>query len=80
MSDLTTTNIIQQLEGRLQRIEYVTSGRSDGDLLKDNNRSASSKLGDLEQSLGRLISKSRVIQDLLTLRKFVFGILGMSTR
>jgi hypothetical protein len=64
--DRTATDIIEQLEGRLRRIEHVTSGQR---ILKDGNRSASMKLRDLEQGLGQLVSKSRVIQDLLKLRK-----------
>lgn len=67
--DRTTIDIIEQLEARLQRIEYVTSGHLDGSVLKDDTRSASMRLRDLEQGLGQLVSKSRVVQDLLKLRK-----------
>jgi hypothetical protein len=62
-------DVIEQLEGRLQRIEYVVSGHLDKTVPKDDTRSASMRLRDLEQGLNRLISKSRVIQDLLKLRR-----------
>jgi len=68
--DRTATDIIEQFEARLQRIEYATSGHLDGSILKDDNRSANMRLRDLEQGLGQLVSKSRVVQDLLKLRKF----------
>ena len=67
--DRTTTDIIEQLEARLQKIEYVTSGRLDESVLKEDNRSANMRLRDLEQGLNQLVSKSRVVQDLLKLRK-----------
>jgi len=67
--DRTTTGIIEQLEARLQRIEYVTIGHLDKSVLNDNKRSVYVRLGDLEHGLNQLVSKSRVIQDLLKLRK-----------
>lgn len=63
----TPIDVIEQLEGRLQRIEYVVSGHLDKTILKDDTRLASMRLRDLEQGLNQLISKSRVIQDLLKL-------------
>jgi hypothetical protein len=77
--DRTATDIIEQLETRLQRIEYVTSGHLDGSVLKDDNRSASMRLRDLEQGLGQLVSKSRVVQDLLKLRKLFPTYLAVSS-
>jgi len=65
--DRTTTSIIEQLEARLRRIEYVTSGHLDGTILKNDNQSASMRLRGLEQELGQLVSKSRVVQDILKL-------------
>jgi hypothetical protein len=65
----TPIDMIEQLEARLQRIEYVVSGHLDKSILKNDTRSASTRLRDLEQSLNQLVSKSRVIQDLLKLRK-----------
>ena len=67
--DRTTTGIIEQLEARLQRIEYVTIGHLDKSVLNDNKRSVYVRLGDLEHGLNQLVSKSRVIQGLLKLRK-----------
>ncbi len=77
--DRTTTDIIEQLEARLQRIGYVTSGHLDGSIVKDDSRSASMRLRDLEQGLGRLVSKSRVVQDLLKLRKLFLAVLAISS-
>jgi hypothetical protein len=76
--DRTATDIIERLEARLQRIEFVTSGHLDGSVLKDDTRSASMRLRDLEQGIGQLASKSRVIQDLLKLRKLFPNLLGVS--
>lgn len=65
----TPIDVIEQLEARLRRIEYVTSGHLDKSILKNDTRSATMRLRDLEQCLNRLVSKSRVVQDLLKLRK-----------
>lgn len=65
----TSIDVIEQLEARLQRIEYVTCGYFDKSKLTDDTRSASLRLRNLEQSLDQLVSKSRVIQELLKLRK-----------
>jgi hypothetical protein len=77
--DRTTPDIIEQLEARLRRIEYITSGHLDGSVLKNDNRPVSMRLKDLEQGLGQLVSKSRVVQDLLRLRKLFLFLCAVSS-
>ena len=76
--DQTTSEIIEQLEARLRRIEYVTLGHLDGSILNDDSKSASMILKVVEQGLGHLVSKSRVVQDLLKLRKLLL-VLALSS-
>lgn len=68
--DKTATETIDLLEARLRRIEYAVNGQA-GDAaaaIHDSTAPVVKRLADLEQSLHQLASKSRVIQDLLTLR------------
>jgi hypothetical protein len=67
--DRTASDTIELLEARLQRIEYVITGRSKDGSFRDGGKSITTKLQDLEHSLDRLVAKSRVMQDLLKLRK-----------
>ena len=68
--DKTATETIDLLEARLRRIEYAVSGQTGEAVGSTQNSTApvAKRLADLEQSLHQLASKSRVIQDLLTLR------------
>lgn len=68
--DKTATETIDLLEARLRRIEYAICGQAGeaGAPTRDSSAPVVKRLTDLEQSLHQLASKSRVIQDLLTLR------------
>jgi hypothetical protein len=66
--DSTAIETIELLEARLRRIEYAICGQVGPATTQDSNASAAKRLADLEQSLHQLASKSRVVQDLLTLR------------
>jgi hypothetical protein len=66
--DSTAIETIELLEARLRRIEYAIRGQVGEATTHDSNGSAAKRLADLEQSLHQLASKSRVVQDLLTLR------------
>jgi hypothetical protein len=64
---------IDLLEARLKRIEYAVCGHIDGgtsEIGKEEN--AAKRMRELEYSLHQLASKSRVIQDLLKLRRCLF--------
>jgi hypothetical protein len=69
--DNTATETIDLLEARLRRIEYAINGQA-GEATTTTTHDASApvakRLADLEQSLHQVTSRSRVIQDLLTLR------------
>ncbi len=65
----TASDTIELLEARLRRIEYVINGHWDEREVQDNTKSADARLRDLEHSLSQLVAKSRVMQDLLKLRK-----------
>lgn len=69
--DKTATETIDLLEARLRRIEFVLSGKDGSSTTTSdvNTTSAVQRLADLEHSLHQLASKSRVAQDILTLRK-----------
>jgi hypothetical protein len=68
--DKTALETIDLLEARLQRIELTLRGQVGETSMTVNTASAAQRLADLEHSLHQLASKSRVVQDLLTLRKF----------
>jgi hypothetical protein len=68
--DKTTVETIDLLEARLRRIEYAVYGQVNESTLSSNKTSATQRLAALEHSLHQLASKSRVVQDLLRLRKF----------
>jgi hypothetical protein len=68
--DKTAVETIDLLEARLRRIEYAVCGRVDESALSSNKKSATQRLAALEHSLHQLASKSRVVQDLLRLRKY----------
>jgi hypothetical protein len=72
--DKTAVETIDLLEARLRRIEYVVCGQVDEPTLTDSKKSAAQRLAAIEYSLHHLASKSRVVQDLLRLRKFPNGI------
>jgi hypothetical protein len=67
--DKTAVETIDLLEARLKRIEYAVCGHVGDARIPSNKLSASKRLADLEHSLHQLASKSRVVQDLLRLRK-----------
>jgi hypothetical protein len=67
--DKTAVETIDLLEARLRRIEYVVCGQVDESALSSNKTTATQRLAVLERSLHQLASKSRVVQDLLRLRK-----------
>jgi hypothetical protein len=68
--DKTAVETIDLLEARLQRIEYAVCGQVDESALSSNKKSATQRFAALEHSLHQLASKSRVVQDLLRLRKY----------
>jgi hypothetical protein len=68
--DQTTVETIELLEVRLRRIEYAVCGQVDEATLSNNKQPISKRLSELEHSLHQLASKSRVVQDLLRLRKY----------
>lgn len=67
-SNQIASDTIELLEARLRRIEYVLFGQQEIAVSEDK-RSASRRLQDLENALSQLVTKSRVMQDLLKLRK-----------
>jgi len=73
--DRTASDTIDLLEARLQRIQYVIFGQGTHDAVNNNKRSASVRLRELEHALNQLISNSRVMQDLVKLRKYSRAIL-----
>lgn len=73
--DKTAIETIELLQARLRRIEYAVCGQVDESALSSNKLSATQRLTALEHSLHQLASKSRVVQDLLRLRKFPVAIL-----
>jgi hypothetical protein len=66
--DNTAIETIDLLEARLRRIEYAICGQAGEAPPRDRTTPAVQRLADLEQSLHQIASRSRVIQDLLTLR------------
>jgi hypothetical protein len=84
--DNTATETIDLLEARLRRIEYALNGQtgeatatttpSTGPTTATNDATepVSKRLADLEQILHQMTSRSRVIQDLLTLRSSPYKI------
>lgn len=73
--DKTAIETIDLLEARLRRIEYAICGRVEAATSTTGKTSAVKRLGQLEHSLHQLASKSRVIQDLLKLRKFACSLI-----
>lgn len=71
-SDDTAGLTLDLLEGRLRNIEYAINGHFDGATSSLEQKSAAQRLSDLENALDRLATKSKVVQDLLKLRKFKF--------
>ena len=69
--DKTAVETIDLLEARLRRIEYAVCGQVNESALSSNKTSAAQRLAALEHSLHQLASKSRVVQELLRLRKFL---------
>jgi hypothetical protein len=67
--DKTAVETIDLLEARLRRIEYAICGQVDKSTLSSNKTSVAQRLAALEHSLHQLALKSRVVQDLLRLRK-----------
>lgn len=67
--DETALETIELLEARLRRIEYAVCGEADKVSLTKRDVPASKRLSELEHALHQLASKSRVVQDLLRLRK-----------
>ena len=74
--DKTAIETIELLQARLRRIEYAVCGQVDQSALSSNKQSATQRLTALEHSLHQLASKSRVVQDLLRLRKFLVALLN----
>jgi hypothetical protein len=67
--DKTASDTIELLEARLQRIGYVITGHDSKSIVEDGRKSANGLLRDLEHGLSQLTARSRVIQDLLRLRR-----------
>jgi hypothetical protein len=67
--DKIAVETIDLLEARLKRIEYAVCGHVEEPTLSSGKAPAVKRLADLEHSLHQLASKSRVVQDLLRLRK-----------
>lgn len=61
------SNTIELLEARLRRIQYVTFGQQEL-MVTEDKIPATRRLKDLESALDQLVTKSRVMQDLLRLR------------
>ncbi len=74
--DKTAIEMIELLQARLRRIECAVCGEVDESALVSNKHSATQRLTALEHSLHQLASKSRVLQDLLRLRKYPVAILN----
>lgn len=67
--DNTASDTIELLEARLERVRYVIAGLNSDSAVKEGRKSAYGRLEDLEHGLDQLIAQSKVIQDLLKLRK-----------
>lgn len=74
--DKTAIETIELLQARLRRIEFAVCGQVEESALSSNKHSATQRLTALEHSLHQLASKSRVVQDLLRLRKFLVALLN----
>ena len=71
--DKTALETIDLLEARLKRIEYAVCGHVDEATISNGEENnAAKRLGELEHSLHQLAMRSRVVQDLLQLRGFVW--------
>lgn len=71
--DNTAVETIDLLEARLKRIEYAVRGHIDETAPARTEDSAYKRLADLEHALHELASKSKVVQDLLRLRRCFVG-------
>jgi hypothetical protein len=67
--DETAVETIDLLEARLRRIEFAVCGQVKDAPARDGQFSTVQRLRKLESSLHQLASKSKVVQDLLRLRK-----------
>src|SRR5436190_23483072 len=67
--DQTACDTIELLEARLKRLHYVITGHHPEVVTTNSRTPANVMLKDLERGLDQLIAKSKVIQDLLKLRK-----------
>lgn len=69
--DETAALTLDLLEARLRTVEYAIYGHlnAPANSSPPNQKSAAERLRDLESVLDQLITKSRVVQDLLKLRK-----------
>jgi len=69
--DETAALTLGLLETRLRTIEYAIYGHLEGlaNSSTQNQKSAAERLRDLESALDQLTTKSKVVQDLLKLRK-----------
>lgn len=68
-SDDTARLTLDLLEARLRNIEYAIYGHLEGSTNSFEQKSASERLRSLENALDQLKTKSKVVQDLLKLRK-----------
>ncbi len=71
-NDMSTTAAatLDLLESRLRAIEYALYGHLDKTVIDDMKaKSAAERLRELEVGLGHYTAKTKVIQDLLKLRK-----------
>ena len=71
--DKAASGTIELLEVRLQRVRYAIAGHNSENTVKESRKPASGRLEDLEHGLDQLTAKSKVIQDLLKLRKCLPG-------
>lgn len=63
----TVSKTIADLETRLRRIEFATTGQNRQDGIVTGKGSAAVRLRDLEQKLNQVTSRSRSAQELLNL-------------
>lgn len=69
--DQASNETIDLLEARLRRIEFAVCGEASSKTSEHAGKTVSDRLGELEHSLHQLAARSKVVQDLLKLRKLL---------
>jgi hypothetical protein len=79
-ADDTARLTLDLLEARLRQAEYTIYGHLDGNANSLKRKSVAEWLHELEKGLDVITAKSKVAQDLLKLREFIYAPEGGSWR